>query len=50
MYSFKIKEIWEKVLLIKINKDSTNNLNSKLIDKKKIYSHIQIIFLYLIYP
>ena len=30
MYSSKIKEIWEKVHSIQINKDSTNNLNSKL--------------------
>ena len=29
MYSSKIKEIWEKVYSIKINKDSSNNLNSK---------------------
>ena len=29
MYSSKIKEIWEKVHSIKINKDSSNNLNSK---------------------
>ena len=30
MYSSKLKEIWEKVHSIQINKDSTNNLNSKL--------------------
>ena len=30
MYLSKLKEIWEKVHSIQINKDSTNNLNSKL--------------------
>ena len=30
MYSSKLKEIWEKVHSIQINKDSTNNINSKL--------------------
>ena len=30
MYSSKLKEIWEKVHSIQINKDSTNNSNSKL--------------------
>ena len=30
MYSSKLKEIWEKVHSIQINKDSTNDINSKL--------------------